>query len=186
MTGSKFVSNLQQWKIRPINKYAVFSGEMRTISASDDVLVAYGLGSCVAICLYDPVAQVGGMLHALLPTAANENHRSKGSPTKFVDLGMPLLIESLLKLGATHNQLMAYLCGGAWMLIAPGFDDSLNIGERNVQAAEAALQAAGLRIRARATGGHIGRTVRLYIATGQVTVKTLEQGERALNAKRKT
>ena len=154
-------------------------GGMIVSDDPDDVLVAYGLGSCVAICLYDPVAQVGGMLHALLP-AANENRR--GNPTKFVDQGTPLLIESLLKLGARRSRLIAQLCGGAQLLSTLGFDGALDIGERNVLAAEAALQAAGLRVQARATGGHIGRTVRLYLATGQVTVKSLEQGERALNA----
>jgi chemotaxis protein CheD len=153
-------------------------GEMLVSKAPGDVLVAYGLGSCVAICLYDPAVRAGGILHALLPTATDEDGIN---PTRFVDRGAPLLVNSLLKLGASYTRLTAYLCGGAQIISVPDLDDSLNIGERNVLAAEAALQALGLRVQARATGSHIGRTVRLYIANGQVTVKTLRQGEQIIN-----
>ena len=78
------------------------------------------------------------------------------------------------------TRLIARLCGGAQVLSVPGFNNSLDIGERNVLAAEAALQAAGLRVRARATGGHIGRTAKLYIANGQVTARSLGKTEQAL------
>ncbi len=70
------------------NMRSVGIGEVITSDTPNDVLGAYGLGSCVAICLYDPVAQVGGMLHALLPTAPNGNDRT-GNPRKFVDQGTP-------------------------------------------------------------------------------------------------
>jgi chemotaxis protein CheD len=145
----------------------------------NDVLVIYGLGSCVAVCLYDPVAQVGGVLHALLPNR-NESSNQTGHPTKFVAEGVPSLVEAMLSLGARSNRLVAHLCGGAQMLTRPEFGDLMNIGKRNVLAAEAALQASGLKIRARTTGGKAGRTVKLYIASGQVTVKTLRQKERIL------
>jgi chemotaxis protein CheD len=131
------------------------------------------------------------MLHALLPTAPERKNnpgpvrgRSGGNPTKFVDQGTPLLIESLLKRGARRSRLRAHLCGGAQLLDALGFNDSLNIGERNVLAAEKALRAAGFRVQGRATGGNVGRTVRLYIANGQVTVRSLEQGERPISEPR--
>lgn len=156
--------------------HVVSIGEMAVSDAPDDVLVAYGLGSCVAVCLYDPWAKVGGMLHALLPTA---NERARGNPNKFVDQGVPRLMDSLLKLGANRVRLEAKVCGGAQMLTAPTFD-RLNIGKLNVLAAERALQAASLQIQARATDGHIGRTMRLYVADGKVMVRTLEHGEQVL------
>ena len=163
------------------NTCTVPIGEIVVSDAAEDALVAYGLGSCVAVCLYDPVAQIGGMLHALLPSAPNNNGNSPPPSPKFVDQGTPLLIESLLKRGAKRNRLVAKLCGGAQVLSAPGFENGmLNIGERNVRAAEVALKAAGLRIQAQDTGGRVGRTVRLHVADGQVTVKDLGQGEQAL------
>lgn len=159
-------------------------GEMIVSAEPDDVLVVYGLGSCVVICLYDPLAQVGGMLHALLPSPSwdknNNNKNAVGNPTKFVNQGVPQLIHSLVALGAKPTRLVAQLCGGAQMLTAPMFNGSLNIGRRNVLAAEIALQVANLEILSQATGGHIGRTVKLHIASGQVTVKTLVQKEQVL------
>jgi len=146
-------------------------GEMVASNDGDDVLVAYGLGSCVAVCLYDETARVGGMLHALLP-AAPDGAGAQSMPTKFVQQGVPLLIRSVLGMGARTSRLVVQLFGGAQMLSAPGFKNSLNIGERNVQTAEAVLKAAGLRVRAQATGGQVGRTVRLQVADGQVVVKT--------------
>jgi chemotaxis protein CheD len=144
--------------------------------ASEDVLIAYGLGSCVAVCLYDPLTRVGGMLHALLPTAPNENS-ANDKRTKFVDQGVPLLIKALTQSGARRTHLIAQLCGGAQVLSAPGLNSMLDIGERNVHAAETALQAAGLRIRGQATGGSIGRTVKFYIANGRVTTRSLGKTE---------
>jgi chemotaxis protein CheD len=161
-------------------------GKMIVSTEPEDVLVVYGLGSCVVICLYDPLAQVGGMLHALLPSPTwdknnnNNNKNAVGNPTKFVNQGVPWLINSLVALGAKPTRLVAQLCGGAQMLTAPMFNGSLNIGQRNVLAAETALQIAKLEILSQATGGHIGRTVKLYIASGQVTVKTLVQKEQIL------
>jgi len=167
------------------NLRSVSIGEITTSDSAQDVLVAYGLGSCVAVCLYDPVAQVGGMLHALLPTnpssALSENGHNPPSATRFVDQGTLLLINAVLKLGAQRSRLIAQLCGGAQTLSAPGFEDDMwNIGERNVRAAQNILCAKRIWIQARATGGSIGRTVRFYIADGRVTIKSLGQGVQVL------
>ncbi|MEE8392437.1 MAG: chemotaxis protein CheD [Anaerolineae bacterium] len=165
------------------NVRSVPIGEIIASDAPNDVLVAYGLGSCVAVCLYDPVAQVGGLLHALLPTSTgnvfSDNGR-KPTPARFVDQGTPMLIESLVELGAQRSRMIARLCGGARVLSALDIVDFLNIGERNVQAAENTLRAEGIPVQAQATGGGIGRTVRLYMADGQVTVKSLARGEQVL------
>ncbi len=154
-------------------------GNMIASADPNDVLVVYGLGSCVVICLHDPLAQVGGILHALLPTQASKNN-ADGHPTKFVDQGLPLLIDSMIALGATPIQMVATLCGGAQMITRPDGNDILNIGERNVRAAEKVLKARRLKIRGRATGGHSGRTIKLHVANGRATVKTLGQKQQIL------
>lgn len=166
------------------NLRVVSIGEVVVSDAPDEVLVAYGLGSCVAVCLYDPVARVGGMLHALLPTTLRGSEVGS-TPAKFVDRGVPLLVDSLLDLGAKRTRMSAKLCGGAQLLSAygavrPGRNGQFNTGKLNVLAAEVALHSAGIWIRARSTGGHIGRTVKLHLSNGRVTVKTLEHGERTL------
>jgi chemotaxis receptor (MCP) glutamine deamidase CheD len=121
------------------------------------------------------------MLHALLPTAVNGD-KGTGSLARFVDQGVPLLLDALLGRGAAHSRLVVYLCGGAHMFVDPGFDDLASVGKRNIATAEHALQRAGLEIVSRATGGRVGRTVRLYIATGLVSVKAVGQDETILNA----
>ncbi len=161
------------------NLRVVAIGEMAVSDNPQDILVAYGLGSCVAVCLYDPVQQVGGMLHALLPEAP-DGSRPQNNPVKFVDQGVLLLINALVQSGAKRSRLAARLCGGAQMLAAPGFNDSLKIGERNILAAKVALQAVGVPIRAQATGGNIGRTAKLHIASGQVTVKVMGHDEQII------
>lgn len=164
----------------PETVHSVSIGELKLSSNPTDLLVAYGLGSCVAICMYDATAAVGGMIHSLLPQASN-NNGSESPTAKFVNEGVPMLLNAVTKAGAIRSRLDVYVCGGAQMLSAPGFKNTLNIGERNVAAAEAALATAGLRIKARDTGGNAGRTVKLRVDTGEITVKTLGQGERILN-----
>jgi chemotaxis protein CheD len=99
-----------------------------------------------------------------------------------VNQGVPLLIDALVSLGAKPTRLEVQLCGGAQVTVRSAFNSNtpLNIGERNVQAARLALQAAGLRLKAEATGGEFGRTVKFHIANGQVTVKTLGKQETVL------
>jgi chemotaxis protein CheD len=151
-----------------------------------DVLVTYGLGSCVVVCLYDPVTKVGAMLHALLPTQPT-NGRTPPNPAKYVDTGVPQLIAAAQKLGARRIWLTAKICGGArmltvdWLDSEPAVSDHLNIGGRNVVAAQKALKAAGVRLVAQSTGGSAGRTVKLRISDGEVIIKTLERGEEVLD-----
>lgn len=162
------------------NLHAVSIGEMVVSNKPNDILVAYGLGSCVAVCMYDAQARVGGMIHSLLPTSKLNGSSPNTTVAKFVDHGVPLLLETVLGKGASRSRLVVHLCGGAQMLAAPGFSDALNIGKRNVETAEKLLAGLGFRIRAQSTGGHAGRTVRLYIVDGKITVKTLGQDEKVL------
>ncbi len=161
------------------NVRSVSIGQIVVSRSVTDVLVAYGLGSCVAVSMYDPQRKIGGMLHALLPGTANKTD-TPGNPSKFVDLGVPLLLDEVLKIGASREQLVVRICGGAHMLTAPGFKNTLNIGERNVETAREMIQSMGFTIQAEDTGGSSGRTAKLYIAAGDMTIRTMGQKERAL------
>lgn len=160
--------------------HPVAIGEMVVSADPEEILVAYGLGSCVAICLYDPLARVGGMLHALLP-APTQSNRQISTPTKFVALGVPLLLRELVDRGARSLLLKTYLCGGACVLttLASGLFD---IGQHNIQAATTALWEAKLKIHGQATGGRVGRTVKFHLVSGQVMVKSLGQPEELLSS----
>lgn len=159
------------------NSIAVGLGEVKVSSNPVEILVAYGLGSCVAVAMYDPVARVAGLLHAVLPYNLNG---SEAFSAKYVDSGIAALLRELSAAGADPQRLIVRLAGGANMLVAPGFNSNLNIGERNVAAARATLIAHKLKIKAEDVGGHTGRTVRLFVADGRMTVRVLGSREKEL------
>lgn len=152
-------------------------GEIKVTGDPGEVLVAYGLGSCVGVGVYDPVAKVAGLLHAVLPQSLNG---TESVPGKFVTTGVPKLIEEMEKAGALRSRLQVRIAGGANMLSAPGAKQSFNIGERNVAQTRVSLDAMRLRLLAEDVGGTVGRTVRLFAADGRMTVKALGSQEKAL------
>ena len=137
----------------------------------DGVLVTLGLGSCVAIMLYDPQAQAGAMAHVLLPSISLA--RDITNRAKFPETAVPLLIERLKVLGADPRRLVAKLAGGASMfgqLVTPG---TIQMGERNILAARNALRAAAIPIIREAVGGERGRTVRFHLKDGRVEIRSV-------------
>src|SRR5207237_322898 len=109
-----------------------------------------GLGSCVAIVLHDPKAQVGGMAHVLLPN--EEMSRDRSNPAKFPTTAVPLLLKEMKRLGASIERIKAKIIGGASMfgnLMPPG---GINIGERNVAAVRDVLAAEKVPIIGEDTG----------------------------------
>ncbi len=159
----------------PDDALAVGLGEARVSCEPGEILVAYGLGSCLAICMVDPVARVSGLLHAVLPKRANG---AEALSPKYVDSGIAGLLARMAGAGAERKRLVVRMAGGASMLTAPGLKPLFNIGDRNIIAARAAFAALGLKVAAEDVGGTTGRLVRLYIATGRVTVYKMGGPER--------
>ena len=148
---------------------AVGLGEIKISTDSESVLVAYGLGSCLGIGMYDSAAKIGGMLHAVLPQRTNGDMRL----TKYVDTGVPEMVKRMLAAGARREHLIVRVAGGANMLLNVAFVKTLNIGERNVAAAHEVFTRAGLNVVGQEVGGNTGRTVRLYVADGRMTVRVM-------------
>lgn len=146
-------------------------GEWAVTDDRDGVLTCLGLGSCVAFIAYDPVARVGGMAHMVLPDSSM-GRATPRSEAKFVDVAVPLVMRELLALGALRTRTQVSLVGGAAMLPNSRGPESMNIGARNAAAALAAVKAQGLRVRVEDLGGNQGRTVRLQVRTGEVTIST--------------
>lgn len=154
-------------------------GELRASRDPAEVLVAYGLGSCVGVCLYDPQARVGGLAHVMLPSSAEA--ASLNPPGKFADLAVPMLIEEMGRLGALPRRMVGKIAGGAQMLVAPGFSgNGFNVGERNVLAVRAALEGLRVPVLRAETGGNRGRTLSLHVATGRVMVRAIGERETEL------
>ncbi|MCL5960864.1 MAG: chemotaxis protein CheD [Chloroflexi bacterium] len=154
---------------------AVGIGGLHVTKDSSSILVAYGLGSCIGVSAYDPVAKVGGLAHVMLPNSKEAARQPTSN--KFADVAVPTLIRELVKLGAAQSRLVCRIAGGAQMLNAPGHLNGFKIGERNIEAVLQALQQYKITPRASHTGGSQGRTMRFFIDTGRVFVRTAGQEE---------
>jgi chemotaxis protein CheD len=146
------------------------------VDAGDAVLVTLGLGSCVAVALYDPVARAGGLVHLLLPSPSMSRDRS--NPARFAETAIPLLLRELATVGAHRDRLTARLVGGASMF-GPG-SGPLAMGERNVAAARQVLAAAHIPVVGEdVLQGH-GRSVYFHLGDGRVEVRSVFHGTTVL------
>lgn len=137
------------------------------VTDDDSVLVTSGLGSCVAVAVYDPDAEVGGLLHAMLPEADGPEE----SPAKYVDSGLDEMLSAMFRLGAAPANLSAKLAGGSTMLDLSIGD---SVGARNVAAAERALADADIELLASETGGDSGRSVSFSPTSGDMTIDRVD------------
>ena len=144
------------------------------IGVAEDVLVTVGLGSCVAIVLYDAGARVGGLAHVLLPSPALA--REDGNPARFPQSAVPRMLELMRADGARAERITARLAGGASMFSALAPPGTVQMGERNLVAARQALSVHGVPLVGEAVGGDFGRTVRLRVGDGRVEVSTVAHG----------
>jgi chemotaxis protein CheD len=142
------------------------------------VLTTIGLGSCVAIALYDRETQIGGLAHILLPSQAMS--RETGNPAKFPETIVPLMLEEMRELGTRNARVSAKIVGGASMFGTLVSNSGINVGERNVLATREALAAAGVPIVAEDTGLDYGRSVYFHLADGRLEVRSLKKGDRVI------
>jgi chemotaxis protein CheD len=148
------------------------------IGRTEDVLVTIGLGSCVAIVLYDAAVQVGGLAHVLLPSPALS--RGSPNPARVPQTAVPALLSEMASAGASPRRIKARLVGGASMFAALATPGTIQMGERNVVAARQTLASAGIPIVGEAVGGDYGRTVRLHVRNGRLDVSSVMHGSVAL------
>jgi chemotaxis protein CheD len=128
-------------------------------------LVTTVLGSCVAVCLWEPQLACGGINHFLLPLWNGE-----GLPTpRYGNVAIPLLVEQLTALGARRERLQAKLFGGASMW--QGSEGLLAVGERNIALARTQLGELHVPILAADVGGTMGRKLVFNSGTGEVLLR---------------
>ena len=135
-------------------------------------LVTYSLGSCIGVCIWDPVSKVAGMLHYMLPESTISPDKAKANPAMFCDTGVPKLFKAAYDLGAVKQRLVVKIAGGSQLLDSQG---TFNIGKRNYLAIRKIFWKNGVMINSENVGGSISRTLRLDGGTGRVTLKTRGQ-----------
>lgn len=126
-------------------------------------IVTHGLGSCIAVLLWDSNLRVAGMLHLMLPDSNVDRGRATKQPALFADLGVPLLFDAFERQGGRLSGVRVSLFGGASI---PGAPTLFDIGKRNLLAVRKVLWAKRLAVASEDVGGSVSRTVRLVIETG--------------------
>jgi len=147
------------------------------LQVSDDpgrVIVTYALGSCIALCLYDPERRVGGMIHYMLPMSSVSPEKADANPAMFADTGVPLLFQRMFDYGCGRDSLVVKVVGGGAL---NGDSDMFQIGKRNHTVLRKLLWKNRIMISAEDVGGSKSRTVRLFVADGRVVVSSHGQEE---------
>ena len=152
----------------------VIQGEFH-VSDDPDVMLTTILGSCVAACLRDPVAQVGGMNHFLLP-GADDRSQNRQAESYGVHL-MELLVNELLHYGARRERLEAKLFGGA--ATTEGLCD---VGALNGRFAERFLRYEGIAYLGGSLGGDRGRRIQFWPTSGRARQVALKKSEELIAA----
>ena len=151
-------------------RISVGIGQLAISKDPAEILVAYGLGSCIGVSCYDPQSRVSGLAHILLPSSDGKRAEDR-EPARFADTGIDLLMTRMAASGAVVRRLVVKIAGGAAVL-GPANAEKFKIGERNAEAIKERLKRHGLTPTTTDLGGTKGRTLELHPASGKTFVRT--------------
>lgn len=138
-----------------------------------DEIITTVLGSCISVCIRDPVAGVGGMNHFMLPgdkTKRMDQWAGKDSlATRYGVAAMEMLVNDILKHGAQKNRLELKLFGGGKVLAM----EVNNVGARNIEFIRQFVKTEGMAVAAEDLGSIYPRKVNFFPMTGKVMVRRL-------------
>jgi chemotaxis protein CheD len=132
---------------------------------SHEVITTHGLGSCIAVAMWDRKAKIGGMLHFQLPTAGEKKDTPGLNKAMYGDTGIIALLTQMGKMGAHWDSIRTVLVGGATINSSED-NDYFAVGKRNIMVAKKMLWNNKLLIDAEHVGGDIARTLYLCVETG--------------------
>ncbi|MBI1320826.1 MAG: chemotaxis protein CheD [Candidatus Hydrogenedens sp.] len=145
--------------------------EFRLSAERGTRLATVGLGSCIAVCLFDGERRVAGMLHAMLPLSQADPAAAKEQPAMYADTGIIQLRQAMLEAGARGDALEAWLVGGAQVLAASEAGP-FRVGQRNAAVARVMCAEMGITLAGEATGGRFARSVEFDPATKVLVIRT--------------
>ena len=161
MTGKPQTDDETRWR-------AVNAGEVIVSKAAADVLTTSApVGSCVAVCLWDPVSGVGGLLHFLWPDSKLNPQRAGSEPACFADTGVQLLFDQAASMGAVRGRCKVRLVGGAEIADREQADRWV---KRNLLVARSVLWRSGVFLEGEEVGGNKARRATLTVSNGELLV----------------
>lgn len=146
------------------------------LARDSGTIITYALGSCVGICLYDPILHIGSLTHILLPLnmEAGRDH-----VFKYADTGIREALKQMTAKGSARARIVAKIAGGAKMFELSGGTIG-SIGLRNVDSVRMTLKKEGIRILGEDVGGTFARTLLFDLSTGQACIRSYGRPEKAL------
>ncbi|MBI2566825.1 MAG: chemotaxis protein CheD [Candidatus Schekmanbacteria bacterium] len=138
------------------------------IGLAGDVLVTHALGSCLGLVAHDPIAKIGGLLHAMLPVSRLNEKRAAENPHMFVDSGFMSLLDGLFALGAQKQRLILKAAGCGSPL---GENMVFDVGRRNYEILIKIIEKNSLGLTAESVGGSVSRTVHFEVSSGRLALR---------------
>ena len=145
------------------------------VSSDRDVTLTTTLGSCIAVCVRDPVILCGGMNHFVLPANQDGRMEVHSFAMRYGSYSIERLINHIIARGGVRGRLEIKVFGGGNM-----FDSQVRVGDRNVDFVESYLEAEGLPIVAADLRGNQARRIRYNVVTGRKLMKKLPRPETAI------
>lgn len=138
------------------------------MAKGEGMLVTYALGSCIGICLHDPVLKLGALVHIMLPVNMEAGRKT---PMKYADTGIRETLRLMEGKGASRNRITAKIAGGAKMFEV-GSSSLGNIGQRNIESVHMNLKKEGIRLLKEDVGGTVARTLLFDVVSGQGCIRS--------------
>ena len=137
------------------------------------------LGSCIAICLYNPKMKYGGINHYMLPTG----EKVESMKGKYGDYATEKLVEMMMKLDPDIKNLQAHVFGGG--AVVGHLSAGEGIGKKNIELAKTLLDHYGIKIKTWEVGGNNGRKIYFDTEKGEIESKLIERSEMTLQLEQK-
>ncbi|MFC3122664.1 chemoreceptor glutamine deamidase CheD [Agaribacter flavus] len=151
-----------------MNAVKILPGEY--FATQENTLIVTVLGSCISVCLRDPVLRVAGMNHFLLPESHDENDL-EGDSARYGVYAMEVLINHMLKLGAPKRRLEAKIFGGGNVMQQ---FRAHSVGEKNTAFIQEYMQTENIKVTATDVLGEFPRKVYFFPESGEVKVRKLK------------
>jgi chemotaxis receptor (MCP) glutamine deamidase CheD len=150
-------------------------------ASQEALLIKTLLGSCIAVCLFDPSNRVGGMNHFMLPHGRCRNGDREA--TRFGAYAMDRLVAAVMKAGGDRGRLIAKVFGAAHVLGI--FESKSSVPQQNIAFIQSYLKREGFPVAAEDLGGYDPRDVRFHTGTGQAFVRKVPTAWRKLLTREK-
>lgn len=144
----------------------------------DDTLTTDGVGSCVVICMWDPIRRVGAMAHLFKEVGDAFEPLCQRSAGACPERAVPYLLTRLMSTGTLSRDVTVRLVGAGNMFTGIAEGSAMDVGQGILRHTLVAIDRAGLTLSSKSVGGLFGRSVQFFVKTGRIQI-VLTNGEKA-------